>query len=368
MRSSLLVAGQTHQGGERISSGSNKGLERRGVLAQKSGVTTQKVAGKALITGASGFIGSRLRDALLADGVDVVAIRRRSSPPSKKGRSVAGDYADAAGLAEIIAEEKPDYVFHVAGATKGRTLEDFRRGNVMPTRNLIDAVKREHPGLRRFVFVSSLTVYGPSTPERPAREEDPRRPVEHYGRSKLEAERLLEAVGDAFAWTIVRPSAVYGPGDVDFLELFKGAARGLNPFFGNEHRWMSKIYVDDCVRGILAAASADAAVGNGYMLCDDEPVTWGRMQAAIVGVMPRRVVTLRLPEALTKIAAIGGEVATMVDKKPRLFNRQKVIMGEQEAWTCTGEAATRDFGFRCEVALDEGVRLTDAWYREHGWY
>lgn len=331
-------------------------------------MSTQKLAGKALITGASGFIGSRLRDALLADGVEVVAIRRASSPPSKVGRSVPGDYSDAEGIARIIADEKPDYIFHVAGATKGRTLEDFRRGNVMPTRSLIEGVRREHPDLRRFVLVSSLTVYGPSTPERPSREGDPRRPVEHYGRSKLEAEQLLEAVGDAFPWTIVRPSGVYGPGDVDYFELFKAASRGVNAFFGNEHRWASKIYVDDCVRAILEAASSSAAVSKGYMLCDGEPVTWRTMQAAIVKVMPRRVFTVRLPEAITKVAALGGELATMVDKKPRLFNRQKVIMGEQEAWTCTSEAAREDFGFRCEVSLDEGVRRTDSWYREQGWY
>src|SRR5579862_2456601 len=95
-----------------------------------------EISGKALITGASGFIGRRVKDTLLDRGVDVVAIRRAGSPEAKRGRSVVADYADEAALRELISREKPDYVIHVAGATKGVTYDDFRRANVMPTEHL----------------------------------------------------------------------------------------------------------------------------------------------------------------------------------------------------------------------------------------
>ena len=327
----------------------------------------QKIEGTVLLTGASGFIGSRLRDALLDRGVDVLAIRRAGSPEAKRGRSVVADYADYDGLRRLVEREKPSYVFHVAGATKGVTYEDFQRANVMPTKNLLDALREAHPEVRRFVHVSSLTSYGPSTKERPLVETDPRRPIEFYGQSKLEAEQVVEATGDALPWTIVRPSGVYGPGDVDYFELFKSIERGFNFYFGNRDRLFSAVYVDDLVRVTIDASLSDNTKGRGYFVCDGEPKTWGAFQEEIIRASGRKVRTLDLPETLVYMAAIGGEIATRIDKKPRLFNRQKARMGAQEAWTCRHDALRADTGYRPEVMTREGIERTLAWYREKKW-
>ena len=331
-------------------------------------MASPKLDGAVLITGASGFIGSRLRDALLASGSDVVAIRRPGSPPSKAGRSVQADYANVAELERVIAAEKPDYVLHVAGVTKGTSYEDFRLGNVMPTRNLLGALHRQHPDTKRFVLVSSLTSYGPSATSAPHREADPRRPIEYYGRSKLEAEEVVEEESGGIPWTILRPSGVYGPGDVDYFNLFKSAMRGWNVFFGNRNRCMSIIYVDDCVRGTLMAARNENSVGKGYFLTNDEQVTWEQFQSEVLQVVDRRVRTLDLPEQLVSIAALGGELASRIDRKPRLFNLQKAKMGAQQAWTCVGGAARTDFGFSADVDLVEGIRRTHDWYLANDWY
>lgn len=327
-----------------------------------------KLDGKVLITGASGFIGSRLRDALIAAGSDVVAIRRPGSPPSKEGRSVQADYACLEDLERIVGDEKPTYVLHVAGVTKGVSYQDFQKGNVMPTRNLLTALGRAHVDLKRFVLVSSLTSYGPSATSAPHREADPPRPVEYYGQSKLEAERVVEEESAGIPWTILRPSGVYGPGDVDYFNLFKSAMRGWNVFFGNRDRLMSVIYVDDCVRGILEGARHPSSEGKGYFLTSDEQVSWEQFQSEIVRVVDRRVRTIDLPSQLVTVAALGGELATRIDKKPRLLNLQKAKMGAQQAWTCVGDAARRDFGFRAEIEISEGIRLTHEWYEAKGWY
>jgi nucleoside-diphosphate-sugar epimerase len=331
-------------------------------------MASPKLDGTVLITGASGFIGSRLRDALLASGSDVVAIRRPGSPPSKAGRSVQADYANVAELERVVATEKPDYVLHVAGVTKGTSYEDFRLGNVMPTRNLLGALHRQHPDTKRFVLVSSLASYGPSATSAPHREADPRRPIEYYGRSKLEAEEVVEEESGGIPWTILRPSGVYGPGDVDYFNLFKSAMRGWNVFFGNRNRCMSIIYVDDCVRGTLMAAQHENSVGKGYFLTNDEQVTWEQFQSEVLQVVDRRVRTLDLPEQLVSIAALGGELASRIDRKPRLFNVQKAKMGAQQAWTCVGDAARTDFGFSADVDLVEGIRRTHDWYLANDWY
>jgi len=342
-----------------------------GVRGYISAVKSSSIQGKVLITGASGFIGSRLRDRLLDAGLDVLAVRRPGSPEAKRGRSVAARYDDVDGLEAIVREERPDFVLHVAGVTKGVTYADFRRGNVMPTENLLAALGRVRQregwqGPTRFVHVSSLAAFGPSSPGRPHRESDQRRPIEHYGESKLEAERVVES-SEGIPWTIVRPSGVYGPGDGDYFQLFQSAARGWNVFFGNRDRWFSAVYVDDCVRAILDAAVSPAAVGKGYFLCDGAPTTWGDFQACIAEATPRRVRDLHLPEFLVELAAFGGELVTRIDGKPRLFNRQKAKMGAQPAWTCTHESARADFGYAPEVDQREGIRRAFEWYQRERW-
>lgn len=320
---------------------------------------------RALITGASGFIGRRLRRELLDQGVDVVAIRRKGSPPAKEGRSVSGDYADVDGLTRIIAEEKPDVLFHVAGVTKGRSYADFEAGNVMPTVNLLEACKA-HDELSRFVLVSSLAAYGPSSKTRPVVETDVRRPVEYYGQSKRVAEEAVEA--SDVPWTIVRPSGVYGPGDVDYFELFNLANKRVNLFFGNRERAFSAVYVDDCVDGILLAAEHEGAVGQGFFFADDEPTTWGEFQDKVLKAIGKRALTLNLPEALVTASAHLGELATRIDGKARLMNRQKAKMSAQEAWLCSAEHAKSTIGFEVKVNQLEGIRRTHAWYLDNNWY
>lgn len=326
------------------------------------------LGGKVLITGASGFIGRRLRDALFASGCEIVSVHRAGSAPSKVGRCVEVDYSQVAELERIVDAEKPDYVVHLAGVTKGSSYEDFRRGNVMPTRNLLTAVRREHPMIKRFVLISSLAAYGPSATVAPHRESDPPRPIEHYGESKLEAEQVVQQEAAGVRWTIVRPAGVYGPGDVDYFNLFQLAALGWNVYFGNRARCMSVIYVDDCVRGIVEAARHEQTVRRGYFLANEERVTWERFQSEIVHAVGKPVRTLDLPQQTMTAAAVFGEIATRIDRQPRLLNLQKARMGAQQAWTCSADEARRDFGFAPEVDLPEGIRRTHEWYAENDWY
>jgi nucleoside-diphosphate-sugar epimerase len=323
--------------------------------------------GVAVITGASGFIGGRLRDSLLDDGFDVVALTRAGSPAPKRGRAAAVDYADTDSLVRVLQEERPEYVFHVAGATKGVTIEDFRRGNVMPTQNLLTAMKRAHPELRRFLHVSSLTSHGPSTPERPSSEADERKPVEHYGQSKLEADLLVEAASKELPVTIICPPTVYGPGDVDVLEVFRWAARRVNLFYGNRAMHMSYVFVDDLVRGMREAAAHDATLGKRYFLTDGEPRTWHEFQSHVVAASGRGAFDLDLPSFLLDVSAFFGEIATRMDGKPRLFNKQKVVLGKQRAWTCQHDRARTDFGYEPRFGVREGVERTFEWYRAQRW-
>ncbi len=330
-------------------------------------MSTREITGKAIVTGASGFVGSSLRDALLDASADVIALRRPGSPPADRGRSAEIEYTDVESLARVFELEKPDYVFHVAGVMNGVRYDDFHRGNVVSTRNLVEALSRGNPQLRRFVYLSSLTSYGPAQLDAPICEDAEPRPVEFYGRSKLEAEQAVEAAGDALPWTILRPGGVYGPRDYQFLELFRLAAKGINPYYGNRKRQMSLVYIDDLVDAIIASALSEAAVHKGYFIADGQTVTWEQLQTLIVQGAGRKVWDIDLPGFCVSVAGSFGEMKGRITGKPSLYNRQKVIMAVQDAWTCRCDAACADFGFQPRVSLEDGVRKTYEGYRADGW-
>ncbi len=318
--------------------------------------------GPVIITGASGFIGGRLVEAL-RDG-EVITLRRKGSP-TPEVRSFEVDYSDVAQLAEVMREVRPAFVVHAAGATKGITYDDFRRGNVMPTENLLAALTQAEVTPQRFVLISSLTAYGPSAPDRPSVETDDRAPIEYYGQSKAEAEAVVEA--SSLPCTILRPGGVYGPRDVDFFEHFKMAAKGWSLFFGNRQRLWSAIYVDDLIDATVAAAQSTSTIGRGYFIDDGEPATWEHFQRLIAANIGRKVTEIDVPEFFVGPVAVMGEWITAIDGRPRVLNRQKAKMGAQAAWTCRSDAARQDFGFSPQVDLAEGVIRSLAWYRAHGW-
>jgi nucleoside-diphosphate-sugar epimerase len=330
-------------------------------------VLRQPIHGTVVVTGASGFIGSQLRAALLASGADVVSLVRPDSPGVTLGRAAAVDYADEASLRRVFEQEQPDYVFHVAGATKGVTEQDFWRGNVLPTQSLVRALNAAHPALSRFVLVSSLTAFGPSNSRPPLRETDPPLPIELYGQSKLEAERVLAREAGRLPWTVLRPSGVYGPADVDSFVLFRAAHMRVNLFYGNRQKRASMVYVDDLVRALVAAAQAESTLGRGYFISDGATYTWDTIQGHIARAVGRRGLRLDLPSFVVPLAARAGELFTAFDKRPRLLNRQKALMDAQDAWLCSIAAAQADFGYAPEVDMAEGTRRAYAWYRAQKW-
>jgi nucleoside-diphosphate-sugar epimerase len=161
------------------------------------------------------------------------------------------DYDEPRTLQRSAALDGADYVFHVGGVTKGVSQREFDAGNVLPTTRLLDALIARHPDgqLKRFVLVSSQAAAGPARSlDAPRDESQPGEPIEEYGRSKLEAERIVAAHGGTLPFTIVRPSAVYGPRDRDFLTIFKQARRGIGLYPASRGRYLSVIHVRDVGR------------------------------------------------------------------------------------------------------------------------
>jgi len=325
----------------------------------------------AVVTGSSGFIGSHLVEALLERGATVRALIRPESRTGTRDPRVTyhvADLLDDRSLRESPVWTGATHVFHVAGVTKARTLAEFRYGNVVPTANILAALAARGSRLQRFVLVSSQAAAGPAlAADHPVREDDVAHPVEAYGRSKLEAEHATLRFADTLPITIVRPSAVYGPRDVDFLNIFKQATNRVAVFAAPADQLMSLVHVRDLVRAIIRAIEQPRARGRTYFVGSETPVSWRTLYGMIAELASTPYRAVQLPQALLHIAGHAGDALSRITNKTMLLNSNKMSLAVPKWWLCDSTRAREELAWRPEVDLQDGLRDTYLWYRQAGW-
>ncbi|AEI67270.1 NAD-dependent epimerase/dehydratase family protein [Corallococcus macrosporus] len=326
-----------------------------------------------LLTGGTGFIGQRLARRIVERGDTLTLMVRGSSrrgPLEGLGaRFVVADLTTGAGMADAVRDV--DCVLHLAGVTKSREPEGYFEGNARGTRRLVEAMAAlPHPP--RLVYCSSLAAAGPSTPERPRREEDPPAPVSLYGRSKLGGEEAVREFADRVPSVIVRPPIVYGPGDVEFLpSLLPMAKLGLALKSGFGPKRYSLIHVDDLCTALLAAADRGATVSREdpargvYGVSDGVEHSWEDVCAAMAGALGKgRPAVLPVPQTVSYVVGLGSEAVARLRGTVPILNRDKVREMRCAAWTCSTERASRELGFLPTIPLDQGLAGTLAALRE----
>lgn len=322
----------------------------------------------AVVTGGSGFIGHNLIRRLLDDGHEVRCLTRPSGGalPAKTQRYVV-QFDEPRSLLDCAALDGAHVVFHLAAATKAVRPEAFTAANVTPTRHLLGAIatRRLSP---KFVFVSSQAAAGPAPAKhRAIDEDDVPRPVEAYGRSKLEAERIVESFSDRIATTIIRPCAVLGPHDRDFLALYRLAQRGFLLYPGTAQHWLSVLHVDDVVQGLLTAARREQAICRSFFLSSSEPVQWRTLGAHIAAAVGRRARHIDVYPPLVRTASVAGEWLGRLTHTATLANRSKAALTRHRFWVCSAARARMELGFTESHSLPDAVRDTYYWYRQSGW-
>ena len=215
---------------------------------------------KILITGASGFIGSFIVEEALNRDMEVwAAVRKTTSRrylQDKRIHFIELDFSSKEQLKAQLGEHEFDYVVHAAGVTKCLDKADFRRMNTEGTKNFVDALIELQMPLKRFVFLSSLSVFGDIHEEQPYQdisEHDAPRPNTAYGKSKLDAEKYLDSIGNDFPYIILRPTGVYGPRETDYFLMAESIKKHVDFAVGFKRQDITFVYVLDVVQAVFLA-------------------------------------------------------------------------------------------------------------------
>ena len=339
---------------------------------------------KVLVTGASGFIGSFVVKRMLDAGAEVwAAIRPTSSRRYLTDPRTCFIELDL-GSDDILRTQLShhgethgawDYVIHAAGATKCADPADFYAINAEGTRRLAEALVELGLLAGRFVFISSLSIFGPAREERvskssphyaPIRATDTPRPDTDYGRSKLQAERSLAAIA-GLDYVVMRPTGVYGPRERDYYLMAKSIARHVDFAVGYRPQEITFVFVRDLAEAVVLACLRGKR-GAAYFVTDGgvyDSRTFSRLLQRAMGV--RGVVRVTAPVALLQlVCAVSGGIARMAGRTTTL-NSDKFRILRQRNWQCDLGPTVSDLGYVPRYSLERGVNETINWYKEQKW-
>ncbi|HTN38527.1 MAG TPA: NAD-dependent epimerase/dehydratase family protein [Arachidicoccus sp.] len=319
-----------------------------------------------LITGANGFVGSHLVEASLDNGFEVyAAVRKNSDLTYLKQDSVTlvyPDYSSPARLTALLDTHGITHIAHVAGMTKGKSLEDYNQANATITVVLAQAALAARRPIEKFVFVSSLAVMGPAQPGKPLSEGLTPQPLTFYGKSKWLAEQYLQKYPQLPLVTL-RPTAVYGPRERDMLMVIKMVRKGWELYLGRTPQQLSFIYVTDLCQAILAALDSPQS-GQTYLLSDGGD--YGRYEFARLSkqVLHKKTIRLHLPVPI--VAGVLGIIEKIRPGKLSIINKDK-LQELTGSWSCNIDKAKKELGFTPRFPLEKGIGATIRWNIAEKW-
>ena len=328
--------------------------------------------GSILITGASGFIVSFIVEEALSRGFEVWAAVRKSSShqflKDERIHFIELNLSSQEALHQQLAGHQFDYVVHAAGVTKCLDKRDFFRINTEGTKHLVSALLALRMPLRRFVYISSLSIMGAIREQQPyeeIRESDTPRPNTAYGESKLLAEQWLDT--QPIPYIILRPTGVYGPRERDYFMMAKSIQSHTDFAVGFQQQDITFVYVSDVVQAVFLALEK-GKTGRRYFLSDGEVY----QSAAFSNYIRRELgnpwwIRITAPLWLLRVITFVGEYVGRLTGKVTALNNDKYYIMRQRNWRCDITPARQELGYEPQVKLEEGVRRSIKWYRENGW-
>lgn len=325
---------------------------------------------KVLVTGATGFTGVVLTKKLVKAGLEVNAIARPSSnlAPLRNYdiRWFRGDVFDPKTVAE--ASKDVVYIFHVAAAFREAksSEQDYRNVHLQSTK-LLAREALSNPNFKRFVHISTIGVHG-HIEDGPADENYRFAPGDGYQRTKAEAELWIRTFGEkqGLPFTVIRPAAIYGPGDKRLLKLFKMACRKYFPLFGKGNCIYHLIHVDDLTNAFIIAATSPQAPGQVFICGDKEPIAIADIARIVARTLGRSIKIVRIPIKPFFIAAdICEALCRPFHIEPPIYRRRVAFYTKDRLFDTT--KLRNILGYHPIHSNEQGIVQTTRWYVEKGW-
>lgn len=332
---------------------------------------------KILVTGASGFVGSFLVEGGLDRGMEVWAGMRKSSSrrylKDARIQFVELDFAHPDTLAQQLAQHKRrhggwDCIIHCAGVTKCRNKEEFDKGNYVSTRHFVEALYALNMVPLQFVYISSLSVFGPIHEKEytPISGQDEPQPNTAYGISKLKSERYLRSL-PGFPVVIFRPTGVYGPRERDYFLMAKSVRRHVDFAAGFKRQDLTFVYVKDLVQAVYLAISRGVKQ-RAYFVSDGKVYPSRAFSDLIQKELGNPwVIHIKCPLFVLKVVSLFAELSARCLGKASTLNRDKYKIMKQRNWQCDIAPLADELGYCPEYPLDRGVKEIIAWYKKEGW-
>jgi len=325
---------------------------------------------KVLVTGGTGFTGKALVRKLLDLGHQVVALDYKEGIKTAELREwgaevVIGSVTDRDVVDRCM--KGVEVVHHLAAAFRELNVDDtyYQDVNVGGTRNVLEAAHRE--GVKKFIYCSTCGVHG-NVDHPPAGEDAPIQPADYYQQTKYEAEPVaLEYVKKGLPVVILRPAAIYGPGDPErFFMIFKRVAKGRFPMFGSGRTLYHPLYIDNLVDAHILAMEPGRGVGEAYLIADEH---FYPIEEIVKGVARALNVEVKIPHYPVWPVVAAGHVC---EKLCRPFKITPPIFPRRVDWYRQNRAfkidkARRDLNYQPRIGLDEGLKRTAEWYRQEGY-
>ncbi len=327
---------------------------------------------KILITGANGFIGSRILEFLVNNGYEVNILIRKTSNLNRitnfldKVKIFYGDVRDKDSLKEPI--KNSDFIIHCAAVLRCIKKETYYEVNHQGTKNLIETVVSYKPQLNGIIYLSSQAAAGPSKGLNSKNASDESTPVSHYGKSKFLAEQELLKYSDKINTIILCPAAVYGPYDKDMFLYFKMAQNGVLPLFNKEF-YIQFVYIYDLIKIISKIIiNFDSIQSNKLFVAEDKCYSAVEIRDIFSEVFNRKIKIIVIPYFVGYVCAYFNEkFYKIMYNKPAVFNRDKLKELSNPFWLCHSSDVKKyflDFEYTC---LKSGLKQTYEWYVENGW-
>ncbi|MBI1226106.1 MAG: NAD-dependent epimerase/dehydratase family protein [Bacteroidetes bacterium] len=328
---------------------------------------------KILITGASGFVGSHLVEEALQRDLEVYAGIRRSSSKEylqdERINFVEMNFEDKSQMANLMKRKEFDYVIHNAGVVSAPKLSDYMRVNFDYTKNFVEAIQASGEPIEKFTYISSAASYGP-VPSKDLtdflKEEDPKHPINTYGKAKLASEEYLASLPD-FPYVIMRPTGVYGPREKEILTFFKLVNRHVEGYIGFRRQHLAFVYIKDLARVVLDATLSADVSRKSYFVSDGRYYSQQDIGRTARQILKKRTLRFHIPVTLIRsIAWVMEQVGKATGNYPPL-NLEKVHILESLNWKCDIDPLKEDLNFQPQYDLEDGLIETMAWYKKEGW-